>query len=205
MPQAIQNSTSSEPQSFLKQVLPFNESRFDDCVSYLAHKHGRELSVYELMKLHVMIDVFHCVQHGKPVIGGPLFPFTNGPVSRSSKYRVSEWCEKYQVGAEHPERFKVVEGLEGIHFAPVSAPSDDEFSDSELDAMQRAWDAVIPTLEEDDGFNKSQRYFHSDSFIGRAWSRAKKFGRELDWDEIIDEYDRENSTDHSHIKIIMRY
>src|SRR5438034_11767384 len=78
-------------QRLLTQLQPFNDHRFDDCMAFLAAKHGRPLSVYEMMKLHAMIDVYHTLDRGKPVIGGSLWPFTNGPISRVAKSRVGQW------------------------------------------------------------------------------------------------------------------
>src|SRR5580704_9195545 len=96
MDMETQNRSVCDPQAGntperLAQLQPFNEHRFDDCMAYLAAKNCRPLSVYEMMKLHVMIDVYHAIARGKPVIGGSLSPFTNGPVSRSAKSRITQW------------------------------------------------------------------------------------------------------------------
>lgn len=205
MSQVISKTSKPPEQPMVKQVLPFNESRFDDCVAFLAARNGRSLNIYEIMKLHVMIDVFHTLARGKPVIGGALWPFTNGPVARHAKHHVRKWWDNYQKNGSQPERLRLVENADGARFEATAAPDEQEFSTSELEAMSSAWNVVIPVLAEPNGFEKSQRYFHSESFIGRAWSRAKASGRELNWDDIIDEYDLENRTDHSHIKTIMRF
>src|SRR6266704_354270 len=100
------NTTCGSSAAIVRRLLPFNEDRFEDCLAYLSAKHQRSLTVYEMMKLHVMIDVYHTIDHGKPIIGGELWPFTNGPVARCAKNRVAEWEEQYQTFGTHPARFE---------------------------------------------------------------------------------------------------
>jgi antitoxin SocA-like protein len=195
--------TSSNTPSFVKQVLPFNQFRFEDCMAYLSAKHDRELSVYELMKLHVMIDVFHTISRGKPVIGGTFSAFRSGPVSRTAKHHVREWLDLYEEGSETPELFDATEkDADRTYFKAKESPDPDEFSKSELDAMDKAWETVIPLLDE--SFKKSQDYFHKDSPVGKAWLCAKKAGRELNWNDIIDEFNQDTGRNHSHLKTIMQ-
>jgi len=193
---------SNKNPAFVGQTLPFNEFRFDDCMAYLSAKHDRELSVYEMMKLHVMIDVFHTISRGKPVIGGTFCAFRSGPVSRKAKHHVREWLDSYEEGSETPDMFDATEKNAETYFKAKESPDPDEFSKSELDAMNKAWDTVIPLLDE--SFKKSQDYFHKDSAVGKAWSRANNAGRELNWNDIIDEFERETGRNHSHLKTIMQ-
>lgn len=170
------------------QLLPFNEWRFDDCMSYLSAKHGRALSVYEMMKLHVMIDVYHTVFSGKPAIGGSFWAFTNGPVSRSAKARVQTWKNRYAKNGEMPDGFLLREDAEDrIHFVPTQTPEDDDFSPAEIRAMNLAWSDVVEKLTTH-GWEQSQRFFHSEGFIGKAWKKARQRGLPLDWNDILDEY-----------------
>jgi hypothetical protein len=189
----------------LAQLMPFNEFRFDDCMAYLAAKHNRALSVYEMMKLHVMIDVYHTLARGKPAIGGKVSAFTNGPVSRSSKSRVDDWHRKYERYASMPEAFVLLDDGDRVRAKPVIMPEEDDFSPAELAAMERAWKDVVVLLEER-GFEESQRFFHSASFIGRAWAKARQRGTNLDWYEIIEEYDSDHpGEDHSWATAMLCY
>ena len=163
------NTMSDRPFS---QLQPFNEHRFDDCIAYLSAKYRRPLSTYEMMKLHVMIDVHHTLDRGKPVIGGSISAFTNGPVSRSAKSRVTHWRKRYEQIGEMPDGFILIEDEEWFRVKPTRVPEDDDFSAAELAAMEKAWQDVIPLLDEH-GFPISQNYFHRDSFIGRAWKTAQ--------------------------------
>ena len=199
------NSPCDPNKPVLAQLMPFNECRFDDCMAYLSAEHGRPLSIYEMMKLHVMIDVYHTLERGKPAIGGKVSPFTNGPVSRSSKRRVEDWHRKYEKYATMPDAFVLVDDGVHVRAKPVSVPEKDDFSPAELAAMERAWKDVVVLLEEK-GFEESQRFFHSGSFIGRAWAKARHHGTNLDWNEIIDEYDADHpGEDHSWAKAMLCY
>jgi hypothetical protein len=189
----------------ISQLQPFNEHRFDDCIAYLAAKHDRPLGVYEMMKLHVMIDVYHTLDRGAPVIGGTIYPFTNGPVSRSSKSRVSHWQKQYEMKARMPDGFLVIDEGDRLRVKPARVPDEDDFSRSELAAMDRAWHDVVKLLDEG-GFQASQAFFHRDGFIGRAWKKARNCGQNLDWNDIIDEYHSEHSDkDPSRIKALLRF
>jgi hypothetical protein len=198
IPQAV-----NMPSEIISQIQPFNEYRFDDCIAYLSAKHNRTLSTYEMMKLHVMIDVYHTLGRGKPVIGGSLYPFTNGPVSRSAKGRVTQWKKEYDQAGTMPDRFVLIEDRDTLRFKTSLAPDKDEFSNAELGAMDRAWDTVIGTLNHG-GWEASQKYFHRDGFIGRAWQKARRRGGNLDWSEIIEEYAAETpETDLSHLRELL--
>jgi hypothetical protein len=170
------------------QLLPFNEWRFDDCMAYLSSTHGRALSVYEMMKLHVMIDVHHTIFCGKPAIGGTFSAFTNGPVSRSAKARVQTWKNRFAKTGEMPDGFLLREDAEDrVRFVPTDTPDEDDFSQAELRAMNLAWRDVVEKLVTQ-GWDQSQRFFHADGFIGKAWKQARQRGLPLDWNDILDEY-----------------
>jgi hypothetical protein len=178
----------------ITQLQPFNEHRFDDCMAYLSSKHGRVLSRYEMMKLHVMIDVHHVLDNGIPVIGGEIWPYTNGPVIPCAFHRVSDWIKNYEQTGETPDCFTIAENsAERYEFGPKCCPDKEDFSESEIAAMEAAWNDVIPVLVS--GFDQSQRYFHEESPIGEAWEKASQRGGALDWEEIFELYSRKY--DHS--------
>ncbi len=191
------------PKHDITQLQPFNEFRFDDCIAYLAYLYGHPLSIYEAMKLHVMIDVYHVLDRARPVIGGTIYPFTNGPVSRSSKSRVSAWQNRYEKFGQMPEGFEFIDQGAFLKIKPTRMPDADDFSVSEIDAMNLAWRDVVERLERE-GFNASQEFFHGKGFIGKAWNKARQSGRNLDWEDIINEYDKENGSDHSRVKSLLR-
>jgi hypothetical protein len=193
--------------SRLTQLQPFNEHRFDDCMAYLSAKYGRPLSTYEMMKLHVMVDVHHTLNNAMPVIGGDVWPFKNGPVARCAKNRVADWIKRYEVSGESPEGFEIIDKGDRYRFAPTAIPDKDDFSESELAAMELAWADVVPALNSGpDGFARSQNFFHSDSPIGQAWAKAWARAGALDWNEIIDAYAAKFSgLDYSYVKAMIRF
>ncbi|HEX4795293.1 MAG TPA: hypothetical protein VH370_15970 [Humisphaera sp.] len=191
----------------ISQLQPFNEFRFDDCMAYLAAKYNHALSTYEMMKLHVMIDVHHTLNNAMPVIGGDIWPFVNGPVPRGAKHRVADWIKRYEEAGEAPEAFEIIDRGDRYQFRPKQVPEADDFSESELAAMELAWQEVVPPLSRPEGFAESQQFFHNASPIGEAWDKAWKRGSALDWNEIIDAYavalpGRESH--HANIKTLLR-
>lgn len=188
-------------QRVLNQLLPFNESRFDACMAYLSAKHSRDLTQYDMVKLHVMTDIFHALEHGKPVIGGALDAWQFGPLVEKAYNRVRRWRFVVDETGEQPEFFEFV-GQKGAadRFRAREPVNDEDLSPSEVKAMTKAWD-VIMSLD----WSESQDYFHSDStFIGRAWKKAREARVGVDWDDIIDEYDRQFDENHAHIKRLVR-
>ena len=208
MPTDLEYSrTSSEAECVQRvtQLAPFNEFRFDDCMAYLSSKYARPLSKYEMMKLHVMIDVHHTVARGKPVIGGRVAAFTNGPVARSAMSRVSHWLKRYEREGIQPDGFLVEEETDSFRMKPTRVPEEDDFSPAELEAMEKAWGDVIGLLEAK-GFQASQDFFHKDSYVGRAWMSARRRGECLDWNEIIDGfYADQGGGEADRVKTLMRY
>lgn len=180
------------PRTALFQIQPFNRHRFADSLAYLSAAHNRPLRLYEAVKLHVMSDVFHTVRTSKPMIGGFLSPFPNGPVVRSAENQFNAWFARYNETGESPEGFTASENQYGLLIKSAAPPDVDDFSDAEAAATGAAWDAVIPVL--DRSWEDSQDFFHRASFIGRAWKSAKNLGTALDWNVILQEYDRENGT-----------
>jgi uncharacterized phage-associated protein len=188
----------------LSQLLPFNEGRFDACMAYLARKHQRLLTKYDMVKIHVMADVLHVLEHGKPIIGGAISPWQFGPVVARAYKRLRAWeCKFDEIGAE-PENYSIA-GRAGnsLEFRPTLAVEADDFSPSELTAMEGAWQKVMEQLRD---FQESQQYFHgSGSFIGRAWNKARLEGRDLDWEEVIAEYEKEGDLAHPEVKTLIRF
>ena len=186
----------------LSQIIPFNENRFDACMVYLAQKHSRNLTQYEMVKLHVMADVYHTITYGQPMIGGSLEAWTNGPVVKKAYNRVAVWGHRFDETGEQSPMFNLVEQLGNAnHFKPSVEADPDDFSVSEVEALEKAWDTVM-SME----FRASQDYFHKPiSFIGKAWHNAKLQSRAIDWNDIIDAYDTENGTDHTTLKTLIHF
>jgi len=186
----------------LSQLLPFNENRFDACMAYLAKKHQRLLTKYDMVKLHVMTDIFHVVEQGKPVIGGSISAWTFGPVVEKAFNRLTWWEKRYIESGAEPESFRFADG-EGRYpeFDAKLDVDEQEFSKTELDAMEAAWMCVMSK-----NWKESQEYFHSTrNFIGRAWNNAQKQVRDLDWEEIVANFEEENGLTHPAVKTLMRF
>jgi len=192
---AIRNST------ILDQIAPFNATRFDTCMAYFCERHGRELTQYDMVKLHLMTDIFHALEHGKPVIGGSVQAWDFGPVIDQAYRRVKHWDYSHDETGSHPETLRISNRSgSSCKFTNSVSVDSDEFSESELNAMKRAWDSFMHM-----SWNESQQFFHQDSFVGQAWLKARQEQRNIDWDDIIDEYDREYGTNHQHIKALIRF
>ncbi len=191
----------------LSQLQPFNELRFDAAMCLLSKRNARALTKYEMVKLHVLADVFHTLETGSPILGGTLEPWPNGPVFEEAFERLDEWCTKYDYTGEMPEKFIIKSQGKLRIMTPRFDADAEDFSASELRALQKAWDAFIPTMDEGyHGYQKSQVYFHSDNtFIGRAYNKAKAEGRDIDWNDIIDAYDAIHGTDHADVKLLMQF
>ncbi len=181
------------------QLAPFNEHRFDQCMLWLSQTHDRFLTQFQLVKLHIMIDAFHVLGHGVPVIGGTIEAWKKGPVAPIAYFRLRHKWTAWERG-EEDELFQIKEHStrEGVYcFSPQPGVQIDsgEFSQAEMDAMSQAWEEVI---------NSGRNHFHDEQvFIGRAWKRAFDHSEKMDWNVIIDTYDEMNTTDHSAIKQII--
>ena len=146
-------------------------------MAFLSSKHNQELTQYDMVKLHVMIDIFHTLQQGKPVIGGSLSKWPHGPVVKAAYNRVRSWGHEWDKNQAQPEVFRIQRKVKKSFYYKAIVPFDqDEFSPSELSAMEEAWKVVMTR-----GWSNSQKFFHDDSsFIGRAWNAAGADGTPID-------------------------
>jgi hypothetical protein len=184
------------------QLIPFNEHQFDRCALWLAKKLGKTPTQYDLIKFHIMTDIYHVLECGTPVIGGAIAKWPAGPAVGRAYARISP--SRVRPGTvigslEVMDCYKTVHGTICKFVARDGATVDEEeFSASEVSAMEKA----LKIIELD--WNSSQAYFHNPqrSFVGKAWFEARDSGP-IDWNSIIDAYDAENGTDHSAIKEIV--
>jgi hypothetical protein len=157
-PKSTSNPRFRAENSTLSQLAPFNEHRFDAIMAYFSRKYGRNLSQYDMMKLHVMTDVFHVLETAKPVIGGSLEPWQYGPVVRPAYNRVAKWWHDFDRTGKHPESFRLVEqDGNAKRFESAVEIDEDDFSDSEKAAMEAAWGVVKDLL---DNWTRAERFFH---------------------------------------------
>jgi hypothetical protein len=170
----------------ITKLIPFNPHRFDACMSYLAQAtYRRPLTIFELVKLHVMIDVFHVLQHGHQAIGGELAPWPYGPVVELAYNRLRHWHRSYEESGSQPSEYEVLSG-EVTAFQPKVAFDPEDISLSELEAMAKAVELLRPM-----SFDAAYRFFHSnDTFMGRAYNIALAQRRALAWSDIIDAHDQ---------------
>lgn len=198
---ASSKNKRTQPGPILDQISPFNEARFDDCMAYLSQKHERALTQYDMVKLHLMTDFFHSLERGKPVIGGPVEAWDFGPVVPDAYNRIRHWTYKHDEEGFQPDALSIVsQSGKSWQFQNSKKIDPREFSQSELDALDKAWKTIMKLT-----WNQSQEFFHGASFVGRAWSKARAQKRNIDWQELIDEYDKEHGTDHKHIKVLLRF
>jgi uncharacterized phage-associated protein len=169
----------------LRQLIPFNSDRFDAAMSYLARQKNSSLSQQDMVKLHVMIDVFHVLRFGKPVIGGPLERWKGGTVVASAYKRLRNAGYRWERDQTQPESYRILgKRKSAFLFEPIVQSEESDFSPSELDAMQKAWDCVMSK-----NFEQRADFFHSNKhFMGRAWLKAGTENAPVDWNDIIDAY-----------------
>jgi hypothetical protein len=187
----------------LSQIIPFNEARFDACMAFISARHKEPLDTYEMVKLHVLIDSYHMIEYGRPVIGGRLEAWRKGPVVPSAYQRIQGWVQEFDRTGHHPDHLKMMETDGPKRFMAEVSPDPEDFTSTELKAMDLAWTQLKALA----GPNKveAKRFFHTKkSHLGRAWKAAKNNGTAIDWTKIIDEYDELHNTDHSHIKPLIR-
>ncbi len=186
----------------MNELIPFNEARFDACMAYMAKKHGQALTQYAMMKLHVLTDVFHAMVHGVPVIGGAIEAWQHGPVVQPAYDRVNAWAYLFNESKVQPEMFDIVsQHGKKNYFLPKVQVDEEDFSQSELDAMNRALETVMPM-----DWEESQDYFHKNSFIGKVWQEARTSGNGLDWSRIVDAFADENpNVERAALKTVMQY
>lgn len=181
--------------------MPFNEEQFDRCSLWLATKLGRPVTQYDLVKFHVMTDIYHVLQYGRPVIGGALVKWKFGPVVKPAYFRLTSQANRFEQGKTVIGPLAVEAGRSNVYkFTPAQGASvdEDEFSQSEIEAMEAALQIVRLS------FAKSQGFFHEPmaSFVGRVWTDAE-FDKPIDWNSIVDAYDAQFNTNHQHIKALL--
>jgi hypothetical protein len=181
------------------QLSPFNQHQFDRCMRWFAARHG-ELTQYQLVKLHVMTDVFHVLETGLPVIGGRFRRWKLGPVVPNGWHRTRQYVQQFEAGSRPPAlSVRPTDGSAYRYSVPEDAETEEqEFSASEVRAMERAW-AEVGELS----WEESHRYFHTpESFMGKAWLEAPQNGP-IPWELIVDCYDAATGEDHGHVKALM--
>jgi hypothetical protein len=178
------------------KLIPFNPHRFDACMGYLAQAvYARPLTIFEMVKLHVMTDVFHVLQHAHQAIGGELTPWPYGPVVEPAYNRLKHWQHRNDEDGTQPTEYQIIPG-EVTGFQPRAAYDPEDLAPAELEAMNKAVTLLRPL-----SFDDAYRFFHSnDTFMGRAYNRAKAEGRALAWGDIIDAHDQIHGSDLQHLK-----
>ena len=169
---------------------PFNDFRYDLVVSYILSKLNTTFDVYDMVKVHALVDALHVIETGRPVIGGEFQPWDHGPVAPPAYARANRILGE----CESLDMFHIVKmaGPRPLVGAKPNVHIDlDEFSQSEIDAMERA----AQIFDDLDAFDKLYPFFHDpERFMGFAWTQARKEDRPLSWLEIIDAYEREYGT-----------
>jgi len=186
---------ATEPYIITK-LIPFNPHRFDACMGYLAQAiYARPLTVFEMVKLHVMTDVFHVLQHGHQVIGGELIPWPYGPVVEPAYKRLKHWQHCHEENGFQPAEYQILGG-DVTGFQPRIAFDPEDIAPAELEAMDKAVKLLRPM-----SFDGAYRFFHADdTFMGRAYNRATSERRAMAWGDIIDAHDQIHGSNLQHLK-----
>ena len=112
------------------ELQPFNETRFDACMAWVAKQFDRTLSQYEAVKIHALADALHVVQHHRPIIGGRLQKLTYGPVALRALNRVKEWKTDDSALSSSP-----ISAATALYFTPTSGPSRESMFTGVLNRM----------------------------------------------------------------------
>jgi Antitoxin SocA-like, Panacea domain len=170
----------------MSQLTPFNEYRYDLVVAYVLKRINALFDIYDFVKIHALVDAIHVAETGRPVVGGKLEPWAHGPVVRPAYARANRILQ----GREATDKFEVLK-MQGPRpsagVRPSYVPDTDEFCESELSAMEKAY-KLFNTL----GQNELYAYFHDPkTFIGYAWNKARETNKDISWQDILDAYERE--------------
>lgn len=174
-------------------------------MAFVTQRHGCDrLSIYDMVKLHVMIDLNHVAKHGRPVIGGGLNAWQFGPVIPDAFKRLRHWAYKFEESGFQPETFDIVDQRgDTFFFRPTLQIEADDFSPSEVDAMNDAWTIVMDQYKR---WNQSQQYFHEAiSPIGEAWKEAWDKRTSIDWRRLLDLWGKHHHVDLSDLKQIVTH
>jgi uncharacterized phage-associated protein len=185
----------------LSQLRPFDEGLLRQCVAYISATKQAPLSQLYIVKFNVLIDLFHIMRCGKPVIGGSVAPWELGPVVPEAYKACDRWKCEYDRDGTQPHGLRVSRRGGKKMDVRADGPVDvEEFSQSEIDAMEQAW-AEIGHLN----FPALKHYTHSpDTFLGSAYTAALHGNRLMGWDEIIASYDRFRGQDHAAIRALIQ-
>jgi hypothetical protein len=195
-----ERSTPSSP-GRVTALQPFNQAQFDACAGYFAWKVRRPLTQLDLIKLHVLTDFFHILARGRQVIGGEFLAWQHGPVVEDAYKRVSGWRRNFDRDGDQPPCLQVVGIEEGrCQFTATGEPDLDEFSQSEIEAMDQA----VKTYNGLKGPQSANSFFHGEnSYFGRAWRSAREGARGIDLIELIEGYDVQTGEDHADVKTLI--
>ena len=177
--------------------MPFDEAALRRCIAYLTNRKYRSLTQFYIVELNILIDLFHILRTGKPVVGGSVAPWEFGPVVPEAYRTCDGWKTDYDHFGKHPQGLKVVRRIGRRTSIKTAGPVDlEEFSQSELDAMELAWNEIAYL-----NFAGLLHYTCSpDTFLGAEYTAARNENRMMDWDQIIASYDRSRGEDHSAIR-----
>ena len=189
--------------TIISQLKPFSARRFDACMNYLMHEYGAStLDQHDITKLHVMIDFFHVLETGKQVIGGELAPWKHGPVIKSGYNRIKSLGHRFDEDGQQRSQgsLRIIGKSKSYYqYSPYGKADRDTFSSSELNAMRRAWQLMMPMT-----FKQRESFFHSPtSYIGKVWASAYKDKREIDWADLIEAFDQQHDQDHTGSKLLV--
>jgi uncharacterized phage-associated protein len=185
----------------VSQLKPFNASLFEDVMGFLCARYDATLTQYEVMKIHIKVDVEHTFKTGQPVIGGPLRAWPFGPVVPSAYGQVKDAIEANKV-----DGLEVCRNEGRTHWLRfLNKVSEDDFSPLQVEIFDAAF-AKVRSMP----WKQSQAYFHGDgepNAIGYAWKLARKrqpTGKPpIDWWDLIEGGEKYDKLDLEHVKLLM--
>lgn len=185
----------------LSQIVPFDEGMLRQCIAYLSHGKQRSFTQLYVVKFSVLIDLFHLMSCGKPVIGGSVAPWESGPVVEEAYRACSTWRADFDRFGRHPAGLRVTSRtVTKVGVGSAASVDFDEFSQTEVDAMEQAWGEIGHL-----NYDGLRHYTRSpNTYLGASYFAARREERLMGWDDIIESYDRFRATDHSAVQALIR-
>jgi hypothetical protein len=180
------------------ELQPFNQTRFDACMAWVAKAFDRTLSQYEAVKIHALADALHVVRFHNPIIGGTLKKLPYGAVALNALNRAKRW----KIDKDAPFEMTDKNGNAMYFKRKPGSTREAMFTPAERQTILEAAGTVFSMT-----FAASQKFFHGESgennFLGKAWSNTHKANAPISWDAILTAYAAQTGADVAALKSLI--
>ncbi len=116
----------------------FDHKKATQCLNYLAVKQGGSIDKLKALKLIFFADRYHLRKYGRFIVNDIYFAMEHGPVASSTKDIADNSDFLGQDEKDYSKRYIKKDTRHKI--ASVKSVDEDVFSDSDLEALDFAWD-----------------------------------------------------------------